>query len=1356
MGKELVAKGQVTITTLDEAFHASQSVDEYVFPASSDGTITSALTVVSTIQVTQGNNPYTAFTIGSITKPSGFSSITVDNTRKTITYVVAANTTTLAAHGSLNIPLLMPEITYNLTFRWAKAVSGSPGSNGKDGYTVKSSRQGCTIPTDENGRIHTAVTVSTVISVLRGTVVITPIIGTLPTLSGCSMSKSGTTVTFVFNPGTSLAEQGVIDLPVTADGITFNVPFSFAKARAGATGSPGTDSNLLDWVNDWNTNKTQINSTTVITPKIFAGAKNSDGTLTGMAIGRFALSVKNASGSVVTETVDGIYGFRNGYKTFFVDNGGNVQLGQGDQFIKYNSSTGRIEFGAGVSLNWTNAISQAKTETLNAAASTAQGKADAALASAKGYTDTKKGEAVTEAGKNADSKISTLTATLNTSIADAKKAGTDARAVADALTSKATSEGWSTKLTYIDANGIFTGTLSANTVNALRLNASQITAGTIATARLNAAEIKSNNINAAYINGLACAFVRGTIGGWTIGATTLTANHITLDSGNKRVAVYGASSSATSGKRVQLYYNNDNDFGLYVTDASGNCLARLGAANAIAGWNIDTSRIYKNSVALGADGSITNGTKWKLNNDGSGSIAAGNISWNAAGVVTFSSSVSLNWTNAANSALNSAKAYADTKKTEAVSAAATDATTKSDAAKELARAMAFGKMINRDPTFRNGANGTHVYNNSGNGMVTVTRISMAAPNDSGYVLEIKNTGAASPGCGGFYFGTGAAYRKIYITRIIAKIPVGYRIEWATNTIGTGGSSKWLTPTAGTGDWCEYIYKVTCGSGTFSSTNFFYLIGALGTTAAPLTWHVAYATVFDVTTSERYTTTIDANGIYTGTLTAAQVNAVAINAGSITTGTLSADRIAAGSIHSTKLDAASIKANIINVSYINGLSCTFVRGRIGGWTIGADNITAGSIGTVGAMPIQIRSAASGSGYWYTGAYKPLGITMTWHQSNNAGHVVFGQIAASGSTVRTGFLGIQMMSWDGLEYFCLSANYTRSGSKEVYNRIAGWAFDNNHIYKNNVSLGADGSIVNGTRWKLNNDGSASFGSGKVVFNTDGSGRVANGKFSWDASGNIVAQGGSFKDVTIQGTIRSAFVENDPSIWITVGGGTTSGVQTDPVHYDNVVCTQTGGWNENINLPWTLENSGRRICLVNYKWGSTISTGYMTITAPSGKYFFEDGISKSTLKFSREVIEMIGYGDSSTFFGWIVLNRRDLMTSGRYGSFQQILVSGIVTGTKSSASIRYHTFDGSTSVSVSRLGQGMYRVYLPSSWGLASKYMVMATGIYSTAENTPIYPTVKAIYSYYFDIYTQDDASRNDGSFNFQVFSTNNWDH
>ena len=338
-----------------------------------------------------------------------------------------------------------------------------------------------------------------------------------------------------------------MDIPVTIAGAVYSLSFVWSKAKAGAPCTAGADANLLDWVREWNTGKTLIDSHTVITPKLFAGVKNADGTVTGTAIGRFSLSTKTASGGIATETIDGICGFRNGSKTFLLDNGGNVQLGYGDQFVRYDALTGKITFGAGVSLNWTNAIQQAKTETLNAAAATAQSKADAALGSAKSYADTKKSEAVTQAGKDADGKISALTATLNTSIADAKKAGTDARAVADAITSKANAEGWSNKLTYIDANGIFTGKLSANTVNAININASQITAGTIATARLNAAEIRSNIINAAYINGLTCAFVRGTIGGWTIGATTLSNSHILLDSGNKRVVVYGASSGATSG-----------------------------------------------------------------------------------------------------------------------------------------------------------------------------------------------------------------------------------------------------------------------------------------------------------------------------------------------------------------------------------------------------------------------------------------------------------------------------------------------------------------------------------------------------------------------------------------------------------------------------------------------------------------------------------------------------------------------------------------------------------------------------------------------------------------------------------------
>lgn len=82
-------------------------------------------------------------------------------------------------------------------------------------------------------------------------------------------------------------------------------------------------------------------------------------------------------------------------------------------------------------------------------------------------------------------------------------------------------------------------------------------------------------------------------------------------------------------------------------------------------------------------------------------------------------------------------------------------------AQELASAMAFGKMLYRDPTFWKGNNSTGVYNNSGNGMVTVTRQQdTSAPNDSKYVLKIQTNGTASPGNGGFYFGTACSSRKV--------------------------------------------------------------------------------------------------------------------------------------------------------------------------------------------------------------------------------------------------------------------------------------------------------------------------------------------------------------------------------------------------------------------------------------------------------------------------------------------------------------------------------------------------------------------------------------------------------------------
>lgn len=166
-------------------------------------------------------------------------------------------------------------------------------------------------------------------------------------------------------------------------------------------------------------------------------------------------------------------------------------------------------------------------------------------------------------------------------------------------------------------------------------------------------------------------------------------------------------------------------------------------------------------------------------------------------------------------------------------------------ARLIALAMSKGKMLYRDPEFRSGMNHISVYNNSGGGTVTVERTTdVNLPNQSGYKIKITTVqGSVSPGLGGFTFNTQTRANAVFITRFIAWIPAGRAIEWASNATGTGRTAKWLTNNVGTGDWEEYAYYVKCGSsGTFSSTNFFYLAGGDG--SLPVTWYLAFATVYD--------------------------------------------------------------------------------------------------------------------------------------------------------------------------------------------------------------------------------------------------------------------------------------------------------------------------------------------------------------------------------------------------------------------------------------------------------------------------------------------------------------------------------
>lgn len=166
----------------------------------------------------------------------------------------------------------------------------------------------------------------------------------------------------------------------------------------------------------------------------------------------------------------------------------------------------------------------------------------------------------------------------------------------------------------------------------------------------------------------------------------------------------------------------------------------------------------------------------------------------------------------------------------------------------IGESLSSGELLFNDLSFGKGLNNLSVYNNSSNGNVTITRQEASADNPCGdYELLIKNTGSSSPNCGGFSWAHASRANAIFIYRIIAKIPTGRNLVFATNAIGNSAVQQWLTSNAGTGKFQEYLFKLTCGaSGTFSSTGFFSITGAVGSASAPVQSYIALAGVWDMT------------------------------------------------------------------------------------------------------------------------------------------------------------------------------------------------------------------------------------------------------------------------------------------------------------------------------------------------------------------------------------------------------------------------------------------------------------------------------------------------------------------------------
>ena len=243
----------------------------------------------------------------------------------------------------------------------------------------------------------------------------------------------------------------------------------------------------------------------------------------------------------------------------------------------------------------------------------------------------------------------------------------------------------------------------------------------------------------------------------------------------------------------------------------------------------------------------------------------------------------------------------------------------------------------------------------------------------------------------------------------------------------------------------------------------------------------------------------------------------------------------------------------------------------------------------------------------------------------------------------------------------------------------------------------------------------------------------------------------DIYVRGGVRSPFT------FLGVNG------TFDNDFSDNVAVYS--GSASSYSLPWTTDQSGRKVVVTNYYWNGNYSTatGYAELTAPTGKYFYEDGVQKSTLKLSREAVELLGYGDTNSFYGWIVLKRIDLGTNKRYGHQMKMLAVGRVTSKMNSATISYHSFDGTT-LTVTKVANEVGKYVI--SWNNANWFananspFIIATGYGKTLANdtefndTAVFANVAEQTTTSVTIWTADDASRNNGSFNFFIMNFDDW--
>ena len=277
-----------------------------------------------------------------------------------------------------------------------------------------------------------------------------------------------------------------------------------------------------------------------------------------------------------------------------------------------------------------------------------------------------------------------------------------------------------------------------------------------------------------------------------------------------------------------------------------------------------------------------------------------------------------------------------------------------------------GKMLYADPEFKKGYNGVNKYTNSSNvdpdyiaSKLTVERVTKPsdAPTQSGYCLKVTCKAAQTPGYGGVVQSIQSRANAVFMQKIIAKIPVGYKINTASDSMGTGYTDTWLTPTEGTGKYTTYLRKVVCGAtGTFSTGGYVYITGnPAPSESAPLEWYIAYMTAFDLTADGYGDIEYNAKDDLAQQLGYSNFDKMVENASK-------GETIIKGAYINIKLiDVETLVADTALVDKLIGRELNFTLGSVGGFKMESTLLYSGAKFGTGGAGIAMQSMTNNYGF-----------------------------------------------------------------------------------------------------------------------------------------------------------------------------------------------------------------------------------------------------------------------------------------------------------------------------------------------------------------------------------------------------------